>query len=165
MIKLRAAHQEDAGVISCVIAASWKSAYRGIIHDNFLVALGYDHWQNFLISGMESGGIFVNVLEDEQGIIGAAILHAPEKDGVVHLVSFYLLPDKIGQGLGYVFFSLLESDLKSRGFAKCVLDVLEKNKRAINFYQAHGFINAQNKISTVLGNETYFCLRFEKFLR
>jgi len=104
------------------------------------------------------------VIEDDQEIIGAAVLSDTEKVNEANLRSFYLLPDKIGKGFGHIFYSAIEIELKSRGFSNCVIDVLENNSRAIRFYKAHGFIDTGRVINAVLGTQNYSCKELEKTL-
>lgn len=164
MLLIRAANSEDVSRISSVLAASWKTAYRGIVHDEYLDSLKSGHWMGFLTSGLNGDSVFAMVAESGQGIIGAAILSKTEKEREACLISFYLLPDKIGQGLGHAFYNEIEAELKSKGFSNCILDVLENNKRAIRFYKAHGFIDTNREIKVVLGERDYTCKVLEKAL-
>ncbi len=101
---------------------------------------------------------------EEQEIIGAAVLCKVEKEKEINLKAFYLLPDKIGQGFGHAFFNGIEAELKAQGFSECVLDVLENNKRAIRFYEAHGFICTDSEVVATLGNHEYVCKVYEKYI-
>ena len=162
MIKIRNGDLEDVSAISSVIASSWKSAYRGIVHDEYLDSLNDNHWIDFLNTGMSNQTIFSMVLEKEKDIIGAAILSA-DKEGI-HLLSFYLMPEKIGHGFGHLFYTGVETELKRRGIEKCVLDVLQDNCRAIRFYETHGFLDTDKKTIVNLGDCEYICKLFEKSL-
>jgi len=165
MVNIRNARLEDAGQISSVLAASWKTAYRAIIDDHYLDLLKNDHWVAFLNTGLSSGSIFSMVMEKDQDMIGAAILSKTEKDHEACLISLYLLPDRIGQGFGNDFYIGIENELIKRGFANCILDVLENNKRAIDFYEAHGFIDTNTEVKTVLGERNYTCKVLKKCLK
>lgn len=155
MISTRLAQLEDVSQISLVLAESWKSAYRGIVDNDYLDSLKTTHWGEFLTNGLSGDAVFSMVLLENQSIIGATILSKSEKQGEVHMVSLYLLPDKIGKGYGHKFYCEIENEMKSRGYARCVLDVLRNNKRAIRFYKAHGFIDSGVEKSTVLSNQEY----------
>lgn len=164
MVHIRLANLEDISKISSVLAVSWKTAYRGIVDDDYLNSLKSDHWVDFLTSGLNKNSIFSMVMENNQEMIGVAILSKTEKEHEACLISFYLLPDKIGQGFGHVFYCEIEAELKSRGFSNCSLDVLENNKRAIRFYKVHGFIDTKKEIKAVLGEYDYTCKVLEKAL-
>lgn len=161
-MNIRIANLEDINRISCVLAASWKTAYRGIVNDDYLDSLKNDHWVEFLTSGLGNSKVSSMIIENSQEIIGAAIMGKTEKDGEVCLISFYLLPDRIGQGFGHTFYTKLENELINQGFTNCVLDVLENNNIAINFYKAHGFVDTNTETTAVLGKQSYVCKILEK---
>lgn len=68
--------------------------------------------------------IFAMVLEQEEKIIGSAILS--EDESKMNLISFYLMPEKIGYGFGHLFWTAIETELKRRGFTKCILEFSQK---------------------------------------
>ena len=68
----------------------------------------------------------------EQLDFGASILGESETDNEIHMISFYLLPENIGQGFGQTFYGEIEKEMRKKGFATCVIDVLENNKMAIH---------------------------------
>ena len=162
MVNIRTSVLEDISTISGVLASSWKSAYRGIVHDEYLDSLSDNHWIDFLNTGMNNETVFSMVLEQGKSMIGAAILSEERKE--VHLISFYLIPEKIGHGFGHLFYNGVETELKRRGFAKCVLGVLQDNHRAIRFYETHGFFDTNRRIIAKLGECEYACKIYEKSL-
>ena len=44
-----------------------------------------------------------------------------------------LISDRIERGCGHVFYATVETELKSRGYSKCLLDVLESNEKHIGY--------------------------------
>jgi len=164
MINARIAKTEDIEKISHLLATSWKTAYRGIVDDDYLDSLSYDHWVNFLTTALNGEAIFAMALYENQEIVGASILGKSEKENEVHMISLYLLPDKIGKGYGHIFYSEIENEIRNRGFTKCVLDVLENNKRAIRFYESHVFTEASVGTTATLGEQIYKCKVFQKVL-
>jgi ribosomal protein S18 acetylase RimI-like enzyme len=102
------------------------------------------------------------VIEDNNEMIGAALLCETDKTHEINLISFYLLPEKIGLGIGHTFYNAMETELLNRGFQNCVIDVLENNTRAIRFYKDHGFSETCTENDAVLGDKDYKCKVFEK---
>lgn len=164
MIQTRIAYPEDINMVSTVLATSWKTVYRGIVNDDYLNSIQNNHWVDYHITGIGNRTIFSMILESNKSIIGAAIIGKGKTDIEANLISFYLLPDKIGRGYGYAFYSGIEQELKYRGFSKCVLDVLEHNTRAKRFYKSHGFVDINKRITDDLGGYTYNCKVFEKII-
>ena len=164
MTFVRIAQKEDIEKISYVLASSWKTAYREIVHDDYLNALKNNHWVEFLTTGLSKDSLFSMVIENDQEIVGAAILSKTEEEHEVNLISFYLLPDIIGQGFGHTLYCAIETEMRSRGFLNCIIDVLDSNTRAIHFYEAHGFIDTNKEINAVLGEHNYTCKVFMKSL-
>ena len=62
MINARIAKTEDIEKISHLLATSWKTAYRGIVDDDYLDSLSYDHWVNFLTTALNGEAIFAMAL-------------------------------------------------------------------------------------------------------
>ncbi len=54
MVHIRTAGFEDIAAISSILAASWKTAYRGIVNDDYLDLLTDEHWIDFLNTGMNN---------------------------------------------------------------------------------------------------------------
>ena len=155
---------KDIPQISFVHAESWKTAYRGIVDNDYLDSLKTDHWVEYLTNGLNGDEVFSMVLLENQDIVGASILRKSEKQGEIHIVSLYLMPDKIGKGYGHRFYCEIENEIKSLGYTKCTLDVLANNKRAISFYMAHGYIDSGTEETTVLGSKEYPYRTFNKKL-
>ena len=164
MICVRTAQIKDIPQISFVHAESWKTAYRGIVDDNYLDSLKTDHWVEYLTNGLNGDEVFSMVLLENQDIIGASILRKSENQCEIHMASLYLMPDRIGKDYGHRFYCEIENEIKSLGYAKCTLDVLADNKRAISFYIAHGYISFGAEETTVLGSRDYTYRKFYKEL-
>lgn len=164
MINIKNADGGDVSRISRLLADSWRTAYRGIVADDYLDALPDRHWVDFLTSGLSDKSLIVLILEAHQKLAGAAIVSRSGQAGECCLMSFYLDPGQIGRGLGHWFYQEIEAALQLQNHTVCTLDVLEQNDRAIRFYKAHGFADTGREVRTVLGAQTYLCKIFEKVL-
>jgi ribosomal protein S18 acetylase RimI-like enzyme len=153
---------DDIKSMSSLMAASWKSAYRGIVNDSYLDMLRDDHWVSNLTVGIKDESLFAFALEENGHMIGAAILNKTSESDTIELTSIYLLPGQIGRGYGALFYQGIETEIKSRGYKTCVLDVLENNDRAIRFYTKHGFVDEGNNIMVMLGGQEYVCKVMKK---
>lgn len=137
------AAENDCDIIAQILVASWRFAYKGIMPDNVLDNLLVEQrskgWQNHLKNGGEAYLLTAN--ESAFGLVEVC----PFRDKIEGFDSYgeipviYLMPDKIGQGFGRVLMEFALDLLAKRGFSQVGIWVLEKNKRAINFYEDNGF--------------------------
>ena len=164
-MKVRIADRANVPEVSKVLALSWKSEMSGIVYDEYLTTIREDRWIEPLMNGLDEGLSFISILESDEGIQGVAVLRHLDEEGTVNLVAFYLLPERIGKGYGSIFFDLLEIELHSRGYKKCVLDVLEGNNRAIRFYEKKGFVVTGKTEMVPLGDVDYLCIEYGKELK
>ena len=111
-MKIRTAGVQDLETVSRIHALSWKTAYRGILPDDFLDQLSYRRWVAPLKDMMEQG---------------------------LEIVSFHLLLEARGKGYGRLLIQDAVRQLKEKGYSKIYLWVLEKNERARRFYEKNGF--------------------------
>ena len=75
----------------------------------------------------------------------------PDWPGYGEVVSLYLLPEYMGRGLGKALLPAAVERLKERGFRDILLWVLEKNRRARDFYEKAGFFSAGNFMEDEIG--------------
>lgn len=69
------------------------------------------------------------------------------------IISLYVLPEYWSSKQGYELIKFGLDRLKSQGYDKCYLWVIEGNERAINFYKKVGFISDNSKITINLGGQ------------
>lgn len=135
----RQANPDDAKTISSVLAKSCKELYKGIVDDACLDALTPNTWTSYLDAGLREGSLFSIIMEENSEIIGVAVLRETEYRQEVELVSIYLLPEHSGKGLGVQFYREVESQCRALGYTSCVLDIIDGNRRATEFYCKCGF--------------------------
>ncbi len=136
---------EDMFEVSSVLARCWRSAYKGLVNDDYLSSLADDHWVEFLTTGLKENSIICHIAKAGRGIIGAAvsgnsITERYPRDGEV--ISLYVVPEFIGKGVGRSLFEHALRSLKGKGFRHAVICVFAENGKAVDFYKAHGFNTA-----------------------
>jgi len=128
--------------ISRIYARSWKSAYRGIVPQEYLDALPEDRWAPL----MEKEKRQLLLAADGDTLIGASTW-GPARDGAYadwsEIVSIYLLPEYFRQGVGTALFRAAEAELVARGHDRIYLWVLEDNMPARRFYEKTGLVSAE----------------------
>ena len=144
---------DDFAAIGEIYAQSWKTAYRGIVPQDYLDALTGEHWSARLRDAHR--GAYVAI--DGGKYAGTASV-TPARDakmpGWGELISIYLLPEYFGAGVAAPLFDCAMSALADMGFEAVYLWVLEGNLRARKFYEKHGFhANGDTETLTIAGRE------------
>jgi ribosomal protein S18 acetylase RimI-like enzyme len=148
----RDATREDATAIAGLHAESWRSAYRGILSDDYLENEAHRErlatWQK-KFSAETNKPMFVIVAEIEQQLAGFVCIFPEESTAWgSFLDNLHVAPKLTGQGIG--------RRLLSEGARRLVLAdsrsglyfwVIEQNKKARRFYERTGAVivgSAQN---------------------
>ncbi|HEX9416941.1 MAG TPA: GNAT family N-acetyltransferase [Gaiellaceae bacterium] len=121
-MRIREATDADSAAVAAVHEASARTAYRDIFGDHPFRA---PDWAEIL------GSARVIVAEEDEEIVGFAVLRPAELDGPLRRASHW------GRGVG----SLLLADATERlsDYDELTLWVLAKNDRARRFYERHGW--------------------------
>ena len=143
MIVIRRTSLADAAGTARVHALSWKSAYRGIVPDDFLEAIDVDAWaERHRRSMVEDPQDFVSYVAELEGEIVGWALGGPNRDSALgfsaELFTLYLLPEYVRQGIGRRLVRAVAESLVELGFGSLVLWVLADNRPARQFYEAMG---------------------------
>ncbi len=148
----KALTSDSLEAISRVYAASWQTAYRGIIPDDYLDALDALRWTDTLKASIDT-----LLLAVEAGEIIGVCTYGPARDaeytGWGEVVSLYLLPDRRRQGVGSLLLSAALGELHMLGCAGVYLWVLEDNRFARRFYEKHGFAVSGDKLRDCIGGK------------
>ena len=126
-ISIRKATPEDAKDITNVYLASRKHflPYATLAHSDERI---YD-WLRHLLT--QNQPMFVAV--DSGAIVGMMIL--ANRDHIGWIDQLYLLPEKISLGIGSILLETAKAELGS----PIRLHTFQENRRALHFYERHGF--------------------------
>jgi GNAT superfamily N-acetyltransferase len=145
-VTLREAGLQDVPAIVALQARSWRTAYRGMVDDEFLDAIPMDKWieswRTHFFGGRGRTRCFVAELD--RRIIGFAGAGAAEPaddldDSVGELHTIYTDEAYYGQGIGQRLMAAALDHLAGSGFSVAILWVLEANQRGRRFYEAGGW--------------------------
>ena len=145
---------------------SWLTEYRDIVSSEFLDTMPLDGRYNKLLKRFDNKVSDFIVMRDAEGLVGVAIFGKSFTDGYAddgEISAMYIRHDCIGKGYGHALFVEAETALSAKGYAHFVLDVLSENKRAVSFYQKHGYEIIDER-SIKLGRDEYPLTVFRKKL-
>lgn len=143
MVTLRDATEHDSPAIARLHADSWRSAYRGMLSDDYL-----DHrvhperlalWHK-RFSEQREKPFFAILAELEGELAGFACVFPDEHPNYgAFLDNLHVVPQRTGQGIGRRLLTAVASRLVADGKpGGLYLWVIEKNVRARQFYSKAG---------------------------
>ena len=151
MATLRDATEHDSAAIARLHADSWRSAYRGILSDEYLDNRAHSEraalWQA-RFSEKANKPFFAILAEIDGQLAGFACVFVNE-DPIFgsFLDNLHVTPERTGQGIGRLLLNdaarRLLADVAGRGL---YLWVIEQNTRARQFYSRAG----ANEVETAL---------------
>ena len=161
IVSIRPAQPEDAQDLARVRIDAWRSAYRGLVPDEYLASMNYqaetERWEQQLGDPVRRRNIFAAEMRDHA--VGFAVCGPVRPDSIAGVVckgelyAIYLLPVYQGMGIGRQLVRQCAQDLVDRGLQDMVLWVLKDNHPACGFYQRLGGILAGEK-SIEIGEKT-----------
>ena len=144
---IREGTEGDIGSIANLHVQSWRTAYRGILSDDYLDGRAHKDrlaiWQE-RFSGQGSKRMFVLVAERDDQLAGFVCVF-PQEDAVFgsFLDNLHVAPELTGQGIGRQLLSEAARRLLTDGpRVSLYFWVFEQNRRARQFYERTGAIAA-----------------------
>lgn len=138
---VRNAAIEDAESLAQVQVDSYRSAYAGMLPDDYLAQFSYDEqeqdWRELLSSGELD---VLLVAEDEAGEVAGYAL-GERLDGQPYdceLVALHVRQADQGRGLGRALIAAVAGHFRQQGCRSLVLWVLEANQYARSLYERLG---------------------------
>ncbi|HXN90545.1 MAG TPA: GNAT family N-acetyltransferase [Candidatus Sulfotelmatobacter sp.] len=149
---VRSAGVEDAAAIAAVHVATWRSAYRGLLPDEFLESLaeaGYEgRWRRSLAEG--AGRVYV--AEEDGHVVGFASggrERAGEDGYAGELYALYVLEDAQRRGNGHALVRAVARGLREMGLEDMIVWVLRDNPTARSFYERLGGVYVRSQPITI----------------
>jgi ribosomal protein S18 acetylase RimI-like enzyme len=138
---VRPAGQEDAGAIAHVHVETWRSAFRGLLPDEFLASLSETHYTDRWRRGISDATTRVYVAEDESGVVGFASggrERAGEDGFSGELYAIYVLDRAQRRGHGRELVRAVVGGLREMRLDDMIVWVLRDNTAARRFYERLG---------------------------
>lgn len=138
---MRAAGLDDAAAIARVHVATWRTAYRGLLPEEFLASLTDSHYTERWRRGIADPSSRVFVAEDETETVGFASggrERAGENGYGGELYAIYVLDRAQRRGYGRELVRAVVGGLRGMGFEDMIVWVLRDNTTARAFYERLG---------------------------
>jgi GNAT superfamily N-acetyltransferase len=135
---VRPATLDDAEEIARVHVATWRSAYRGLLPDDFLASLSEAHYGERWTRVIGDGSSRVFVVEEPGGIIGFASggrERAGESGFAGELYAIYVLDRAQRRGHGRELVRAVAGALREMALPDMIVWVLRDNPSARQFYE------------------------------
>ncbi|MCO1659532.1 GNAT family N-acetyltransferase [Pseudonocardia humida] len=147
MVELRDATPADAHAIAVLLVRSWRVAYRGLLPDHVLAGLSVADRERFwsaalTTSAPRTGAVVATIAGAVVGFAatGPPLVPVDRADPALgDLYALYLDPDVWRRGIGTGLHAAALDRLRSSGFTRAGLWVLDTNERALRFYHRHGW--------------------------
>ncbi|OBH11993.1 GNAT family N-acetyltransferase [Mycobacterium sp. E1747] len=143
MTEVRAAVPADADEVARLHVRSWRSAYRGLIAQDYLDDLSPEA----MVDRYTFGRVGLRLPSTLVAVDGAAIrgfataglCRDTELPNFGELMALYVDPAHVGAGVGTRLLTAARVRLRTVGVAGAVLWVLDANTRARRFYERGGW--------------------------
>lgn len=163
MAILREASAADAGLISRIIASSWRGAYQDLIDAAYLARLPEEYWLPSMRAWLDSGRMYGLIAEENGHAAGCIVFGRGRDDDHAawgEIVSLYVLPEVSGRGIGSQLLAESLSILHEDGYTQVYLWAIQGNEPASHFYLKHGFRQTEERIHYKIGGQDMTDIRY-----
>ncbi len=142
----------DAAEIARVHVATWRTAYRGLLPDDFLDSLSEPGYEARWVRAISDPGIRVYVAEESEKVVGFASggrERAGEPEFSGELYALYVLDEAQGRGHGRQLVRAVVDGLRETGLPNMIVWVLRDNPNARRFYERLGGVFVREQPITI----------------
>ncbi|WP_017754026.1 GNAT family N-acetyltransferase [Calidifontibacillus oryziterrae] len=162
-VKIKKATTKDSESISKIHALSWKTAYKGIVPQQYLDELKDDFWVNAFDNWISNNIVTAQLIYEDELPVGCIAFGKARDEKFSEwgeIISIYVHPDFCRRGYGQQLLHTALRDMKTKGFRNCYLWVLKENDNAINFYKKNGFTCNHDEYTFEINNEPLTDVRY-----
>jgi ribosomal protein S18 acetylase RimI-like enzyme len=167
-LELRRATSHDAMAVARVHIGSWRSAYRGIVPQEFLDSLSVPRRaRTYTFDTPETDNHLTWIALDHDAVVGFVTVgktQVAEGPPVGEVQALYVTPDRWRSGVGSELLRQGEELLAAGGHSAAVLWVLADNSRGRSFYEAQGWSASGEQQIVELGGSPLIEVRYQKSL-
>lgn len=138
---IRNVKKEDLEQVAEIIVTGWKTAYKGIIDDNYLNSLTIEKRYNKLLGNYLEDEFIVAELNGE--IVGFSRYTLYNKSNEIknvdgEIFSIYVRPRLKRKGIGTAIFTYVMNQYKNNGNKSIILGCFKENYQSRAFYEKMG---------------------------
>ena len=153
--EIRKALIEDAYERAVCHVSSWRSAYKGIVPDEYLDNLSVENRAEKFKRQLQelTNVLFYNAVYENKiiGLLGIWKSSGEDKPNTGEIGGIYLIEEFWGKGYGREMMNFAINTLKNMGYNEINLWVLEDNIRARKFYEKCGYVFDGTKKEIIIG--------------
>jgi len=147
---------EDAKSISDIRINGWKSAYRGIMKDEYLNNIDYEVGRNRFYERLSNINYNEKIIvyEDEnKTILGFAVfINLLDQKYDCELQGLYIEPNNKGKGIGSQLMNYVINYFKNNNKKSMIIYCLKENYASRKFYEKHNGILSEEEDKEIGGN-------------
>jgi ribosomal protein S18 acetylase RimI-like enzyme len=150
---IRDARPEDAAAVAKVHVDGWRTAYRGIVSQEYLDSLSYEKRRQGFLERLRTQADAITLVAEESGLVFGMVLARPNEDiqsrYVGQIYAIYLLEEHRRRGAGRALVEAVCRRFIECGILSMIIWVLEANEPARAFYERLGGRLVDRQIVTI----------------
>ena len=137
---IRLANKNDIGLIAKIYTDSWKKTYKGMLPDDYLDSLSYEHSEEKLLNyiGVKGQNILVSTDESNKVVAFASYKPYSEINKCLLLDSLHVSALYKGIGIGKELIFKVADFAMNEGYKSMTISVFKGNYKAENIYMHLG---------------------------
>lgn len=162
MVELRQADTADALLISRIIVSSWRGAYQELLDPVYLARLPEETWLPSMRTWLDSGRMYGFIALTDGFPVGCVVYgrgRDEDHGNWGEIVSLYVLPEVMRQGIGTQLLDAALSALLEDGYSRVYLWSIKGNAQAERFYRKFGFRATADEVRYAIGGRSVTDMR------
>lgn len=160
---IRSAIVDDAKQIAKVRIDTWRTAYKGMLSEEYLNSMDYEEREKKFRKFLEENNQnkFINVYEDVKTneVVGFIWFGIPREDLEFdsEIYALYVYDSFQKQGIGKQLINFAIGKFKEMGREKMILWAIKENLNARKFYERMGGKLTKEKVNSINGQDVNEC--------
>ena len=139
---IRELKTDDHDTVIGIVNENWRHQYRDYVNPLLLNEAGCQERAESMKRDFESNRLSEYVWEEEGRVLGLLSIGSTEerdKADAFEIWRLYLSAESRGRGIGSALLAFGERQAADRGFHEILIWAFRENRRAVSFYQNHGY--------------------------